>query len=232
MLPFSDFDSRGYPTVDVRTGYAGWVETYEDTVEDTMDIALLEELSTPSWSEFRRAADLGCGTGRTGAWLRERGVPTIDGVDVTPEMLDVARKRGAHDRLIEADAVETGLDSDTYDLVIASLIDEHMPDVAPFYAEAARIAAPGAFCVLVAYHPQFIISTGMPTHYTPKSGEPTAITTHIHLLSDHLMGALNAGWTLTEVREGVIDDRWIAVKPKWEKHRNLPISVAFAFRAK
>ena len=65
-LDFSNFDARDYQMVDVRTGYREWVPTYEDTVEDAMDVALLDELPEPAWDEVRRAADLGCGTGRTG----------------------------------------------------------------------------------------------------------------------------------------------------------------------
>ena len=99
-LDFADFDARGYRTVDVRTGYAEWVPTYEETVQDAMDIALLDELTSVDWTG--RAADLGCGTGRTAAWLRAHGAATIDGVDLTPEMLAVARERGAHDTLREA----------------------------------------------------------------------------------------------------------------------------------
>ena len=30
--------------------------------------------------------------------------------------------------------------------------------------------------------------------------------------------------------EGVVDDRWIAVKPKWERYRHHPVSVAYAWR--
>ena len=50
MADFSEFDTRGYRTVDVRTGYAEWVPTYEDTVQDAMDIALLDELRSVDWS--------------------------------------------------------------------------------------------------------------------------------------------------------------------------------------
>src|SRR5699024_6102703 len=78
-MEFTDFDARGYRMVDVRSGYSEWVSTYETTVEDTMDLALLERLAWPEWSSVRRAADLGCGTGRTGAWLHEQGVWAIDG---------------------------------------------------------------------------------------------------------------------------------------------------------
>lgn len=229
-MRFSDFDSRRYRTVDVRTGYGEWVSTYEDTVEDAMDIALFDELVTARWAGTSRAVDLGCGTGRTGQWLRQNGVSSIDGVDLTPEMLAQARVRNAHDRLVEADVIDTALPSATYDLITASLIDEHIADLGALYREAWRLATAKATFVLVGFHPHFIMHAGMPTHYTNDAGEPVAITTHLHLLSDHATSALGTGWQLAEMREGVIDDRWLAVKPKWEKFRNHPISAAFVWR--
>jgi SAM-dependent methyltransferase len=230
-VPFSDFDTRGYRTVDVRTGYAEWVPTYEDTVQDEMDIALLDELAVPVWGSVRRAADLGCGTGRTAVWLRRHGVLRIDGVDLTPEMLEVARGRGVHASLAVADVASTGLSSGAYDLVIASLVDEHLASLGPLYAEALRLAASGGLFVLVAFHPHFIMATGMPTHFTSSSGEPIAIATHVHLLSEHVTAGLSAGFALAEMREGVVDERWLAVKPKWERYRAHPVSVAYVWRA-
>jgi SAM-dependent methyltransferase len=230
MVDFAAFDARGYRTVDVRSGYGEWVATYEQTVEDAMDIDLLEALGHVPWSTSRRAADLGCGTGRTGAWLRDRGVPSIDGVDLTPEMLAVARSRDVYDCLVEADVSSTGLAPQAYDLLTTSLVDEHLADLQPLYAEAWRLAAPGATYVLVGFHPHFIMAAGMPTHFDSASGEPVAIETYVHLLSDHATAALTAGWTLVEMRERVIDDAWLALKPKWEPMRNQPIAFAFAWR--
>jgi SAM-dependent methyltransferase len=231
MPDFSDFDRRGYRTVDVRTGYREWVPTYEDTVQDAMDIALLDELTEPAWETVGRVADLGCGTGRTAAWLKRHGVGPIDGVDLTPEMLEVARGRGLHERLVEADVADTGLEAGAYDLVIASLVDEHLSALEPLYAEARRLGHPGGHLVVVAFHPHFIMATGMPTHFTGASGEPVAIETHVHLISDHVRSALEAGFTLAEMHEGVIDERWLELKPKWERFRGHPVSMAFAWRA-
>ncbi|WP_280243372.1 class I SAM-dependent DNA methyltransferase [Nocardia abscessus] len=225
MPSFADFDRRDYRTVDVATGYDGWAPTYEQTVLDEMDLALLGRLRL-DLGRVRRAADLGCGTGRTGTWLRERGITHIDGVDVSQGMLTLAVERGAHTTLTRADVRATGLPEGAYDLVIASLIDEHLPELAPFYAEAWRLAAPGARCVLVSYHPQFIMVSGMPTHYTDPSGEPVAISTHLHLISEHLSAGLAAGWTLTEVAEAVVDDAWLARKPKWAALRGHPFTLA------
>jgi SAM-dependent methyltransferase len=229
MADFGPFDTRGYRTVDVRSGYGEWVDTYEDTVQDAMDIELLERLETVDWAG--EVADLGCGTGRSGSWLAQRGVEAIDGVDLTPEMLERARERGVYRRLIEADVAASGLPDDAYDLVVTSLVDEHLADLRPLYAEAARVAKPGAAYVLVGYHPQFMMASGMPTHYDSASGEPVAIETHLHQLSDHVKAAHAAGWTLAEAEERLIDDTWVELKPKWERMRGTPIAFAFAWRA-
>jgi SAM-dependent methyltransferase len=230
MAAFSSFDQRGYRMVDARTGYGEWVATYEQTVEAAMDWDLLDKLSKPRWPSLRRAADLGCGTGRTGAWLKQHGVGSLDGVDLTPEMLARARSKRLYAQLVEADLAQTGLDASAYDLVIACLVDEHLIDLAPLYDEAFRLARPGGLMVLVAFHPHFIMVSGMPTHYTNAVGEPVAIATHVHLLSDHVTAALNAGWMLAELRERVIDSAWLALKPKWERFAGHPIAAAFVWR--
>lgn len=230
MATFSDFDQRGYRTVDARTGYGEWVTTYERTVEDAMDIALLDALVTPSWPALSPAADLGCGTGRTGAWLRRHGVGTIDGVDLTPEMLEVARSKQVYRRLVEANLTATGLQTSDYRLVTVCLVDEHLSDLRPLYDEAYRLAAPGGLLVLVAYHPHFIMASGMPTHYTNAGGESIAIETHLHLISDHVTAALAAGWSLAEMQERLVDDVWLALKPKWERLRGHPVTAAFVWR--
>src|ERR1700760_998605 len=108
MPSFSAFDSRNYRTVAPREGYDRWARTYEDTVEDAMDIALLERVAV-DWAAVETAADLGCGTGRTGAWLKARGVGEIDGVDLSPGMLEAARARGVYRSLAEADIGATGV---------------------------------------------------------------------------------------------------------------------------
>lgn len=226
---FSDFDTRGYRMVDVATGYGEWVHSYDDTVQDAMDIALLRKLSKPRWETVKRAADLGCGTGRTGAWLNSRGIEHIDGVDLTPEMLTVAGTRGNHAKLRRADVRDTGLDDGAYDLVIASLIDEHLENVQPLYREAWRISAADARFVLVVFHPHFMMMSGMPTHYTARDGEQIAITTNVHLISEHVAAASESGWRLVEMREAIIDEEWIAVKPKWARFSGHPISAAFVW---
>lgn len=230
-MDFQPFDNRGYPTLPVAEGYDAWAPSYEQTVVDLLDIRLLDRLSTVDWQAAGRAADLACGTGRTGAWLRGAGAAGIDGVDLTPAMLRQARSRRVHDRLVAADIRATGLDGGAYGVVVASLVDEHLPDLRPFYAEARRLLAPGGSFVLVGYHPHFLMM-GIITHFDRAPGEPVAIESHVHLASDHVAAAHAAGLRLAEMVEGVVDDAWEAVKPKWfARYRHHPVSFAMVWRA-
>jgi hypothetical protein len=42
--------------------------------------------------------------------------------------------------------------------------------------------------------------------------------------------ALSAGWSLAEMNEQVIDDRWIAGKPQWASLKDVPVSFAAVWR--
>lgn len=230
MLEFSSFDRRRYPTLSVREGYREWVPSYETTVENQMDLVLLEALESVPWAAVEHGADLGCGTGRTGVWLRAHGVARLDGIDLTPEMLAIASAREIYDRLGEADVAATGLAGGVYDLVTTCLVDEHLRDLRPLYREVSRLLRPGGIHVLVGFHPHFIMAAGMPTHFDRSPGEPVAIETYVHLLSDHVAAAHAADLMLIEMRERLVDDRWIALKPGWEQYRNHPVSFVMAWQ--
>jgi SAM-dependent methyltransferase len=159
-----------------------------------------------------------------------QGVGEIDGVDLSPGMLEAAHDRGVYASLREGEVGDTGLAPGGYDLVVSCLVDEHLADLRPLYTEAARLARPGGRFVLVGFHPHFIIASGMPTHFDDAvSGESLAIETHVHLLSDQVAAGLGAGLSLDALHERVVDDEWVALKPKWERFRHHPISFALVW---
>ncbi len=227
-IAFSHFDKRGYRTLGAREGYGAWAPTYEATVLDLMDIRLFERLTRVDWGAASNVTDLACGTGRIGVWLRSKGVGRLTGVDFTREMLELAVAKGAYDELRTADVAATGLAAGAYDLVVQSLADEHFATLEPFYAEAARLTAPGGRLALAGYHPHFAMQ-GMPTHFNSASGEPLAVETHVHLLSDQVAAGLGAGLQLIEMVEGLVDEDWIAAKPKWAALRRHPVSFAMVW---
>lgn len=223
------FDKRGYPVVSAETGYAEWAADYEATVAEGLDRFLLPAVESIDWQQVGRAADLACGTGRTGAWLAERGVKAIDGVDITAEMLAIAGEKGVYRHLRRADVADTGLAERSYGLCALSLADEHLADLGPVYREAVRLLADGGSFLLLGYHPFFLMS-GLPTHYHRGDGQAVAIESHVHLFSDHFRAGTEAGLTLCEFRECVIDEAWLETKPKWRRYLRWPVSFVMLWR--
>jgi SAM-dependent methyltransferase len=222
------FDRRKYPTASAAEGYGEWAATYEETVAAGLDEPLLAAISTIEWPTIDRAADLACGTGRSGAWLAARGVGVIDGIDLTPEMLAMAEKRGIYRRLAVADVAATGLRA-AYGLCAMILADEHLAALPPAYREASRLMQPSGSFVLVGYHPYFLMN-GLITHFHRADGEAVTIRSYVHQLSDHFAAGRDAGLSLVEFRECIIDEAWLKTKPKWRPYLNWPASFAMVWR--
>ncbi|WP_433476461.1 class I SAM-dependent methyltransferase [Spirillospora sp. CA-142024] len=114
--------------------------------------AAVEEAAIPA---VANVVDVGCGTGRALPALREAAGPAgrVVGVDITPQMLDVARSTGrAHDAvLVLADARRLPFSDARFDAVFAAGLVPHMPDPAAGLAELARITRPGGR--LIVFHP-------------------------------------------------------------------------------
>ncbi|HEY2068164.1 MAG TPA: methyltransferase [Rhizomicrobium sp.] len=93
--------------------------------------------------------DLGCGTGLSGAAFRDVAA-RLDGIDLSPRMIEKARARGIYDALAVAD-IETTLDGAVrYDLILAADTLVYLGDLAPVFAGAARaLAADGHFLFTV-----------------------------------------------------------------------------------
>ena len=232
--PFARYDSRGYRTVDVATGYAAWAAFYDDTVDDRLDFPLLSSLKSVDWNAIASSVDLACGTGRIGGWLKAHGAARVDGVDSCSTMLDQAAAKGIYRRLVCADAAATGLVGEIYDLAISSFAACHLTNLAGLYAEAARLTRLNGRIVLVDYHP-FMLLKGVPTHFSAPSGEPIAIANIIHLIGDHIEAGRLAGLSLLELREQLVDDEWVRQnrrrfgEPRLASHVGHPVSFAMVW---
>ena len=110
--------------------------------------AFLELLPAPG----RLTLDLGCGEGRGGVALRERGHRVV-GVDAAPTMAGLARETGAYEEVHLADAAALPLDDGAVDLVVAYMSLHDMDDVAGALREAARVLEPGGRLCAAIVHP-------------------------------------------------------------------------------
>jgi predicted TPR repeat methyltransferase len=93
---------------------------------------------------FDHGLDLGCGTGLVGAALAGK-VGRLDGVDLSPNMIEQTRHRGGYDRLEVMDmlAFVERQTTQTADLVFAGDAFCYLDDLAPILKESARVVEAG-----------------------------------------------------------------------------------------
>ena len=105
-------------------------------------------ISVPRWlaDGLRRHAahagldilDIGCGTGLIGARVRELA-GRLDGVDISPAMLEQAKAKGVYDRLFEADLVPFMVQHPaSCDAVLAAAALIHFGDLKALFEAASR----------------------------------------------------------------------------------------------
>jgi predicted TPR repeat methyltransferase len=87
--------------------YAEWARDYDHDVFDVMGFTgtarIADLLAERLPLRDTPVIDLGCGTGIAAVRLAEHGIAVVDGVDISPEMLEVAARRGVYRQLITAD---------------------------------------------------------------------------------------------------------------------------------
>jgi predicted TPR repeat methyltransferase len=93
---------------------------------------------------FKRAIDLGCGTGLAAAAFA-RGVDHFIGIDLSPRMIERARATGLYAQLQVTDMVEglRGRPDTSADLILAADAMVYLPDLAPVLREVSRVLAAG-----------------------------------------------------------------------------------------
>ncbi len=99
-------------STDLRPFYAQWAQSYDQEVGENgyiTPLRIAEALARHVKDLSIPILDYGCGTGISGQAFQEAGFLTIDGVDISDEMLEVAAQKKIYRRL-EVFAPETGPD--------------------------------------------------------------------------------------------------------------------------
>lgn len=94
--------------------------------------------------------DLGCGPGLFSLKIAEKlNNGKVIALDLSPEMLSRLKERAIEAKVenkisyVEADAIQTGLDSESVDIVVSNMMLHELKDPNPLYEEIARVLKPG-----------------------------------------------------------------------------------------
>jgi SAM-dependent methyltransferase len=125
-----DFYSRYFEIEDRHWWFVGRREVFLRVLDEHL---LDEDAAT------RRILDVGCGTGTMLGHLARYGRP--EGVDASAEAVRFCRERGV-EAVTHADGVPLPFDDDSFDLVTALDVIEHVSDDGELLAELRRITRP------------------------------------------------------------------------------------------
>lgn len=99
-----------------------------------------------------RTLDVGCGEGRVGRWLASHG-HCVSGIDSSATLSAAAGQAGGFDQVVCGDAAVLPWPDATFDLAIAYMSLQDMPDPEPAIAEISRVLRPGSTVVMAITHP-------------------------------------------------------------------------------
>ncbi|PWY90897.1 S-adenosyl-L-methionine-dependent methyltransferase [Aspergillus heteromorphus CBS 117.55] len=137
---------------DCRILYAEWAATYNSDLADASQEYVAPMLLAQTALKYVRTPevsilDAGCGTGLVGVALAQGGVKTIDGLDLSPDMLKMAEGAGVYRNLDSGDLTQQiEKADDTYDIVTCAGTFTHGhvgPD--PALREFVRITKKNGF---------------------------------------------------------------------------------------
>jgi ubiquinone/menaquinone biosynthesis C-methylase UbiE len=93
------------------------------------------------------AIELGCGSGRVATLLAEH-YDRVRAVDLSPEMIRIARSKHSHPRIVFEQGDLTQI-TGRYDLVVSIMTLHHVPDLTKTLEQLSSLVAPGGAAILV-----------------------------------------------------------------------------------
>lgn len=188
---------------DVAAAYDRWAATYDIDANQTRELAAAALRQQNLKLADRDVIEIGCGTGRNTQWLIEHGAQVV-ALDFSPGMLRLAKERvnSPPTRFVQHDINRAWPTADaSADLVIAMLVLEHIKELQPVFAEAARTLRRGGELFICELHP-FRQMSGRQAEFTdPQTGEVERVAACLHDVSEYVNTGLGLRLELLHLGE-------------------------------
>jgi cytosine/adenosine deaminase-related metal-dependent hydrolase/ubiquinone/menaquinone biosynthesis C-methylase UbiE len=174
-------------------GYRIWAASYdrENNPMLSLEQRILERLLPPMAG--LDIVDLGCGTGRWLAASKRAGARRLVGVDLSPEMLSLAKEKlGKGAKLLCSDYVEARIQESSADIVFCNFVLSYIADAEQFLCFASKILKSGGVFFLTDVHPGTAARLSWRRGVRVKEGL-NEIQTHERNLSDVIALCEQAG---------------------------------------
>jgi ubiquinone/menaquinone biosynthesis C-methylase UbiE len=187
----------------VAEGYDRWAPTYDRVANATRDAAAAK---VQEWSPHlidKHVLELGCGTGGNTQHIARVAASTT-ALDFSIGMLSAAKNRPeCRDVCFLRADVTTGIPirDGAFDVVLESLVLEHVEHLRSLFREAYRVLRPGGLFLGSELHPFRQLAGKQARFVPPGSTEEVLIAAHTHTTSDFVNAAVGAGFHVVRLDE-------------------------------
>jgi phosphatidylethanolamine/phosphatidyl-N-methylethanolamine N-methyltransferase len=146
----------------VKAAYRRWASVYDTVFGAISAPARREAVAAVNRAPGNRVLEVGVGTGLALPFYSPE--KRITGIDLSAEMLALARKRVRRGKLanvealLELDAEQTGFDAGQFDIAVAMFVASVVPHPRALASELARVVRPGGTILFVNH---FAAESGM-----------------------------------------------------------------------
>ncbi|NKB61975.1 MAG: methyltransferase domain-containing protein [Gammaproteobacteria bacterium] len=135
---------------DMRLFYQKWADDYDAQMIEGLGYCsprlIAEQLTRYLTNQESKVLDIGCGTGLTSKYLHDEGFKALHGLDLSPDMIEVAGKRGIYQGLRVVDVnLPLPYDDGEFDAIISSGTFTHGHVGPEPFHEISRITRLGGF---------------------------------------------------------------------------------------
>lgn len=208
--------------MNVKEAYKHWSVQYDKNVNKTRDLEAISIRDILSDIKFNKCLEIGCGTGKNTEWLVTKG-ENILSVDLSEEMLAIAKQKITTKSVmfLKVDVTEKwDFTSETFDLVVCSLVLEHIENINIVIRRIAEHLIIGGLLYIGELHP-FKQYTGSKAKFENETGEQI-VTAFTHHITDFTEAANTNGLEIEVIKE-YFDDN---------DRKNPPRILALKFRKK
>lgn len=170
-------DSRGTARTR-RTTRTGRIQEFyatrygKDEKPESMRVNLILK-ALKALGPVRRILDVGCGDGSLSALLARKS-EQIAGIEVSMEACRIARLRGIGVARADVENYSFPFRSESFDVVVAGEVIEHMTDPDEFLQEVVRVLKPNGHCILTtpnlaSWYNRLLLLLGYQPHHSDVS---------------------------------------------------------------
>jgi ubiquinone/menaquinone biosynthesis C-methylase UbiE len=205
---FSTSPADAIDLLPTKQGYDRWAEFYD--IDDNPLVALEEPWMDQLIGNVRglTVADIGCGTGRHAIRLAGAGA-VVEALDFSEAMLQRARAKAGASKIVfrvHDLAQPLPFPNSAFDRVVCGLVIDHIADLGGLFREMFRICRRSGFVVVSVMHPAMMLRGVQARFKDPSSGREIRPASCAHQLSDYIMAAVGAGFTLDHLSEHAVDE--------------------------